>query len=64
MGNLDMQRQYREGTGQHDGVSPADKLRRHLSQPVKANPGTRMKYRGLDHSRPPDDLLSCPDTFH
>lgn len=42
-----------------------DKLHSYLSQPAKqANPGTRMKYSGLDDARQLDDLLSYLDTFH
>lgn len=43
----------------------ADKLHGYLSQPSrKANPGTRMKYGGLDDPRQLDDLLSYLDSFH
>lgn len=42
-----------------------DKLHSYLSQPAKqANPGTRMKYGGLDDARQLDDLLSYLDSFH
>lgn len=42
-----------------------DKLHSYLSQPAKqANPGTKMKYGGLDDPRQLDDLLSYLDTFH
>jgi cytochrome c len=42
-----------------------DKLRWYLSQPAKkANPGTRMKYDGLDDAQQRDDLISFLDTLH
>lgn len=42
-----------------------DKLHGYLSQPARqANPGTKMKYSGLDDPRQLDDLLSYLDTLH
>jgi cytochrome c len=42
-----------------------DKLHWYLSQPAKqANPGTRMKYSGLDDARQLDDLITYLGTLH
>nr|WP_240147959.1 c-type cytochrome [Luteibacter yeojuensis] len=40
-------------------------LHMYLSQPAKkANPGTKMKYEGLDNAKDLDDLISYLDTLH
>ncbi|WP_423372979.1 c-type cytochrome [Dyella acidisoli] len=42
-----------------------DKLHWYLSQQAKkANPGTKMKYDGLDDSKQLDDLVTYLDTLH
>lgn len=42
-----------------------DKLRWYLSQPARqANPGTKMKYPGLDDARQLDDLISYLQSNH
>lgn len=42
-----------------------DKLHWYLSQPAKqANPGTRMKYDGLNDPKQLDDLISYLGTLH
>jgi len=43
----------------------AEKLRSYLSQPARqANPGTKMKYDGLDDAKDIDDLISYLSTNH
>lgn len=43
----------------------ADQLHGYLSQPAKkANPGTKMKYDGLDNPKDLDNLISYLDTLH
>lgn len=43
----------------------ADKLHGYLSQPAKqANPGTKMKYSGLDNAKQLEDLIAYLDTLH
>lgn len=42
-----------------------DKLKSYLSQPARqANPGTRMKYDGLDDAGQLDDLITFLGTLH
>jgi cytochrome c len=42
-----------------------DQLQSYLSQPArKANPGTKMKYDGLDDARQRDDLITFLATQH
>jgi len=42
-----------------------DKLHWYLSQPAKqANPGTKMKYPGLDNAKQLDDLISYLQSNH
>lgn len=42
-----------------------EQLHTYLSQPAKkANPGTKMKYDGLDNAKDLDDLLSYLATLH
>ena len=42
-----------------------DKLQSYLSQPARqANPGTKMKYDGLDDARQRDDLITFLGTQH
>jgi cytochrome c len=42
-----------------------EQLHTYLSQPAKkANPGTKMKYEGLDNAKDLDDLISYLDTQH
>ena len=42
-----------------------DKLQWYLAQPAKqANPGTKMKYDGLDDAEQRDDLISFLGTVH
>lgn len=42
-----------------------DKLHWYLSQPAKqANPGTKMKYSGLDNAKQLDDLISYLQSNH
>lgn len=48
-----------------DWVWTEDKLHWYLSQPAKqANPGTRMKYPGLDDPRQLDDLIAYLQSNH
>ena len=43
----------------------ADKLHDYLSRPARqANPGTKMKYDGLDDARQLDDLITYLGTLH
>lgn len=43
----------------------ADKLHWYLSQPAKqANPGTKMKYSGLDDAKQLDDLIAYLQSNH
>lgn len=42
-----------------------DQLRTYISQPAKkADPGTKMKYDGLDDPKQVDDLISYLSTLH
>jgi cytochrome c len=48
-----------------DWVWTDEKLHSYLSQPAKqADPGTKMKYSGLDDPKQLDDLISYLDTLH
>ena len=48
-----------------DWVWTTDKLHWYLSQPVKqANPGTKMKFDGLDDPKALDDLITYLGTAH
>jgi cytochrome c len=56
---------YSDALKQADWTWTTDKLHAYLSQPAKrANPGTKMKYEGLDDAKQLDDLLSFLDTLH
>lgn len=56
---------YTDALRRADWVWTQDKLRSYLSQPAKrANPGTRMKYDGLDDATELDDLISFLATVH
>lgn len=57
--------QYSDALKQAQWIWTADKLHGYLSQPAKqANPGTKMKYSGLNDAKQLDDLLSYLDTLH
>src|SRR5215469_2040759 len=56
---------YSDALKQAKWVWTADKLHSYLSQPAKkANPGTRMKYDGLDDPKQLDDLITYLGTLH
>lgn len=56
---------YSDALHQAPWTWTADKIHSYLSQPAKkANPGTKMKYSGLDDPKQLDDLISYLDTFH
>jgi cytochrome c len=51
--------------GQTAWVWTPEQLRTYLSQPARrANPGTKMKYDGLDDAKQLDDLISYLGTLH
>ncbi len=55
---------YSDALRQAHWVWTQEKLHSYLSQPARqANPGTRMKYEGLDDARQLDDLISYLDTI-
>jgi cytochrome c len=56
---------YSDALKQAQWVWTAEKLHSYLSQPAKqANPGTKMKYEGLDDAKQLDDLITYLDTLH
>jgi cytochrome c len=56
---------YTDALERADWVWTPQKLQWYLSQPArKANPGTRMKYDGLDDAQQRDDLISFLGTVH
>ena len=56
---------YSDALKQSPWTWTADQLHTYLSQPAKkANPGTKMKYEGLDNPKDLDDLISYLDTLH
>jgi cytochrome c len=57
--------QYSDALKQAHWTWSTDKLHSYLSQPAKqANPGTKMKYDGLDDAKQLDDLISYLSTVH
>lgn len=57
--------QYSDALKQAHWTWTTDKLHSYLSQPAKqANPGTKMKYDGLDDAKQLDDLISYLSTVH
>lgn len=56
---------YSDALQQAGWVWTPQKLQWYLSQPSRqANPGTRMKYDGLDDAEQRDDLISFLGTLH
>lgn len=56
---------YSDALKQAHWTWTADKLHDYLSQPAKkANPGTKMKYDGLDDAKQLDDLITYLGTLH
>ena len=56
---------YSDALKQAHWTWTADKLHDYLSQPAKkANPGTKMKYDGLDDARQLEDLITYLGTLH
>ena len=56
---------YSDALKQAHWTWTTDKLHDYLSQPAKkANPGTRMKYDGLDDPKQLEDLISYLSTLH
>lgn len=56
---------YSDALRQANWTWTVDKLRVYLSQPAKrANPGTKMKYDGLNDPKELDDLLTYLGTLH
>lgn len=56
---------YTDALKHADWVWTEDKLHWYLSQPAKqANPGTRMKYPGLDDATQLDDLIAYLQSNH
>lgn len=56
---------YSDALKQAHWTWTADKLHEYLSQPAKqANPGTRMKYDGLDDPKQLEDLITYLGTLH
>ncbi|TBR40690.1 c-type cytochrome [Dyella terrae] len=56
---------YTDALKQAPWVWTEDKLHGYLSQPARqANPGTRMKYPGLDDAGQLDDLIAYLATLH
>ena len=56
---------YSDALKQAHWTWTTDKLHSYLSQPAKqANPGTKMKYDGLDDAKQLDDLLAYLSTLH
>lgn len=57
--------QYSDALRQAQWTWTTDKLHDYLSRPAKqANPGTKMKYSGLDDAKQRDDLITYLDTLH
>jgi cytochrome c len=57
--------QYSDALKHAQWVWTAEKLHSYLSQPAKqANPGTKMKYEGLNDAKQLDDLITYLDTLH
>lgn len=56
---------YSDALKQAHWTWTTDKLHDYLSQPAKkANPGTKMKYDGLDDTRQLEDLITYLGTLH
>lgn len=56
---------YSDALKQAHWTWTTDKLHGYLSQPARqANPGTKMKYDGLDDARQLDDLITYLGTLH
>lgn len=56
---------FSDALNRADWAWTPDKLQWYLSQPAKqANPGTKMKYDGLDDAEQRDDLISFLGTVH
>jgi cytochrome c len=56
---------YSDALKQANWIWTADKLHAYLSQPAKqANPGTKMKYDGLEDAKQLDDLITYLGTLH
>lgn len=56
---------YSDVVRQDHWVWTAEKLHSYLSQPAKqTNPGTKMKYDGLNDAKQLDDLISYLGTVH
>jgi cytochrome c len=56
---------YSDALKQAHWTWTADKLHDYLSQPAKkANPGTKMKYDGLDDPKQLEDLITYLGTLH
>ncbi|MGH8158803.1 MAG: c-type cytochrome [Rhodanobacter sp.] len=56
---------YSDALKQAHWTWTAEKLHSYLSQPAKqANPGTKMKYSGLDDPKQLDELISYLSTVH
>lgn len=56
---------YTDALKHADWVWTEEKLHWYLSQPARqANPGTRMKYPGLDDARQLDDLIAYLQSNH
>ena len=56
---------YSDALKSHPWTWTTEQLHTYLSQPAKkANPGTKMKYEGLDNAKDLDDLISYLDTLH
>jgi cytochrome c len=56
---------YSDALKNADWVWTEDKLHWYLSQPAKkANPGTKMKYSGLDDATQLDDLIAYLQSNH
>lgn len=56
---------YSDALRQRHWTWTEDQLRTYISQPAKkADPGTKMKYDGLDDPKQVDDLISYLSTLH
>ena len=56
---------YSDALKQAHWTWTTDKLHDYLSQPAKkANPGTKMKYDGLDDAKQLEDLITYLNTLH
>ena len=56
---------YSDALKQSSWTWTSEQLHTYLSQPAKkANPGTKMKYDGLDNAKDLDNLVSYLETLH